>query len=147
MNNDYNNQNQNQDQTQNDNQQYPQQQYPQQQYQQQYYQQPVDQPGKGVATASMVCGIISLVTFWMSWGALLGVALGIVAVVLSVNAKKQGFIGGMATAGLVMGIIGAILSGVIFIACTACVCIAGTALGELGYYASNFAAVVPFMSL
>ncbi len=59
---------------------------------------------------------------------ILGLLLGIVAVVLGVMGRKeiqqsQGQIGGssMATAGLVMGIIGVIINLVVVIACLACV--------------------------
>ena len=55
------------------------------------------QPGSGAATGSLVCGIIGLIVF--------GLILGIVAIVMSMNAKKQGYKGGKATAGLVLGII------------------------------------------
>lgn len=47
-----------------------------------------DAPGKGLAIASLVCGIVSFFCF--------GIVLGILAVVF----------GGMATAGIVLGVIG-----------------------------------------
>lgn len=53
--------------------------------------------------------------------AIVGVILGIAAVITAACAKKKGFIGGMATAGLVMGIIGTILSLAVFISCIACI--------------------------
>ncbi len=99
----------------------------QQQYQQPQYQPPMpNPPGKSAATASMICGIISLAAAWFGWGALLGLALGVVAIVTSINAKKQGFVGGMAQAGFIMGIIGAVLSGIVFITCVACACALGS---------------------
>ena len=77
----------------------------------------------GMAIAALVCGILSLffgaclgflgITAW------LGVVLGIVAVVLGVMANKKGK-DGKATAGLVMGIIGLVLSAIIAISCTIC---------------------------
>ena len=77
----------------------------------------------GMASAALVCGILSLffgaclgflgITAW------LGVVLGIVAVVLGVIANKKGK-DGKATAGLVMGIIGLVLSAIIAISCTIC---------------------------
>ena len=81
-----------------------------------YPQGPVQQPGKGLAIGSLVCGIVSLVLSWM--GGLLGVVAGIVGIILSIQAKKQGFVGGMNTAGLVMSIIGLALGGILFFACT-----------------------------
>lgn len=81
-----------------------------------YPQGPVHQPGKGLAVGALVCGIVSLVLSWM--GGLLGVVAGIVGIILSVQAKKQGFVGGMNTAGLVMSIIGLALGGILFFACT-----------------------------
>ncbi len=77
--------------------------------------------GKNLGTASMVCGILSLVLMFFGYGALIGVVLAIVAIVLSVNAKKAGFEGGTQKAGLVLGIIGAVLCGISFLACTICV--------------------------
>lgn len=92
---------------------------------------PVQQPGQQQATVALVLSIISLLTFWASWGALIGVGTGIAAIILASNAKKKGFVGGMATAALVMGIIGTLLSSVFFIACTVCVCIAMAASPDL----------------
>ncbi len=57
-----------------------------------------DAPGKGLAIASLVCGIVSFFCF--------GIVLGILAVVFGGIAKSKGYRGGMATAGIVLGIIG-----------------------------------------
>jgi len=57
-------------------------------------------PGSGAATASLVCGIISL--FFA------GLILGIIAITQGRKAKRFGYMGGRATAGIVMGIIGII---------------------------------------
>lgn len=85
------------------------------------YQAPMPpQPGKGAATGSLVCGIISLATWWLGWFAIIGLVLGIVAIVLSVKAKKEGFVGGLATGGMVMGIIGTVVCGIGFITCGIC---------------------------
>lgn len=115
MNNDYNNQ---------------QPQQPQQpQYQPPY---PPVQPGKNLATASLIMGIASLVFWWMSWGAIIGIGLGIAAAICGSKAKKQGFVGGMATAGMVTGIIGAVLGVIGFVVCTIIVCVAAGAAGAAG---------------
>ena len=80
-----------------------------------------DVPGKGKAIGSLVCGIISLLIFWAGWGALIGIILAIVAIVLGVSARKQMPQGtaGMATGGLVCGVIGLILGVIGFIVCVA----------------------------
>ena len=94
-------------------------------------------PGQGPATGSLVCGIVSLVAAivfgWTTFLALAGMVVGIVGVVLAVNAKKQGFTGGMQTAGLVLSIIGAALSGIVFVSCVACLCIGGAIMENVDY--------------
>ena len=81
-----------------------------------YPQTPGHQPGHSLAVGALVCGIVSLVLSWM--GGLLGIAAGIVGIILSIKAKKQGFVGGMNTAGLVLSIIGLAIGGIMFFACT-----------------------------
>ncbi|MDE6599275.1 MAG: hypothetical protein K2K34_04265 [Oscillospiraceae bacterium] len=76
--------------------------------------------GKNLAVGSLVCGILSLVLIFFGYGALLGLILGIVAIVLAVNAKKNGYEDGMQKAGLVLGIIGTVLCGISFVACALC---------------------------
>lgn len=75
--------------------------YQQNGYQQNGYQQPVSQPGKGLAIAGMILGIISFFCFPAITGAL-GIIFGAVA-------KSKGYRGGMATAGIVCGVIGIVL--------------------------------------
>ena len=108
------------------------------QYQPQYQPQP-PVPGKGAATCSLVCGIISVVLCWLGYatwgvGSVIALVLGIVACVQGAKARKlmpQGQTGS-ATAGLVLGIIGVIFSA-IFSVCSiityAYVCSAGSAYG------------------
>lgn len=69
----------------------------------------VAQPGKGLAIASLVCGIVSFFCF--------GVILGILAVVFGGVAKSKGYTGPMATAGIVLGVVGLALYVVMLIAC------------------------------
>ena len=76
---------------------------------------PQPQPGKGMAVASLVLGILSILDPTI----ILGIFLGVIGVVLAVMAKKRGFLGGMATAGLVLSIIGIALNGFIFLLCGA----------------------------
>lgn len=91
------------------------------------------QNSKGKAIASLVCSIIGLVCAFFGWGAILTLVLGIVAVVLAVKARKANDESkGMATAGLVMGIISIVLGGIV-VACVACAaaCV-GAAVGASG---------------
>ena len=101
--------------------QYQQPQYQQQapQYQQPYGQPPMNQPGKNLAIASLVCGIASCVFFWFGVSAFISLAAGIAGIILAVNAKKQGFVGGMVTAGLVLSIVGTVIGGIVFASCVA----------------------------
>ena len=84
------------------------------------------------ATASLVLGIISLVCIWFGYSALVGVVCAIVGLVFGIQIRKasqeEGFTpSGMATAGLVLNIIGLSLCAVAFIACVACVGFISTA--------------------
>ena len=90
-----------------------------------------NQPGKGAATASLVLGIISIVFWFFGMGALVGLITGIIGLVLSSNAKKQGFVGGTQTAGFVCSLIGLIGSALVFVACVGCAGVIGAA-GLLG---------------
>ena len=57
------------------------------------------------------------------------VILGVVGLILSSNAKKAGFVGGMQTAGFVLSLIGLIGGGVFLISCIACVGAVGGVAG------------------
>ena len=86
-------------------------------------------PGKGMAIASLVLGIVGLCTGW-AWG--VGCICGIIGVVLAVSSKNKsqaaGFVpSGLVTAGLVCGII-AIVVGAGCLICTVC----GTAANAAG---------------
>lgn len=92
------------------------------------YQQPVygmEDPSKNVSTWSMVLGIVSCVIGFLGWGAIIGLGCGIAAIILGVKAGKVAPMGrrnGMATAGLICGIVGTCISGIVF-CCTACTAI------------------------
>ena len=62
------------------------------------------QPGRGKAIGSLILGIFS-VMFPLPF---IGVILGIVGLVLASTAKREGYIGGVRTAGFVISIIGTI---------------------------------------
>jgi len=65
-----------------------------------------EQPGKGKAIASLVLGIVSLVFAWLPF---FGLILGIVGLVLAAGAGREGFTGGLKTAGFVCSLIGTII--------------------------------------
>ena len=73
----------------------------------------------GMAVASLVCGILSLVLVCFGMFAWIGLVLGILAIVFGVlgNKKEKD---GKATAGLVMGIIGAAICAIVFVSCAIC---------------------------
>ena len=76
-------------------------------------------PGHGHALASLVCGIVALVTTWF----LVGLVVAIVGIALAASAKRQGFVGGIATAGLVCSIIALALGGVVLLSCVCAACL------------------------
>lgn len=85
-----------------------------------------EKKSNGYAIASLVLGIVSIVfSFFLQW---LGLIIGIVGIVLAVVAKKKNPTG-MATAGLVLSIIGTVFCALFFIACVACLGAVGTAGG------------------
>lgn len=69
----------------------------------------VSEPGKGLAIAGMVCGIVSFFCFGFITG-LLGVIFGAVA-------KSKGCKSGMATAGIVCGVLGVVFWLISLLAC------------------------------
>lgn len=94
--------------------QYQQPQYQQPQYQQPPYRQPQYQqtqpiPGRGLAVASMVLGILS---FFCA-----AIITGLLAIVFGGASKAKGCKSGMATAGIVCGIIGMSLWILMMVAC------------------------------
>ncbi len=82
--------------------QYGQPQYPQYPQQPGYGQPKPSEPGKGMATASLVLGILSFFCFAYVSG-ILGIIFGIVA-------KNQGYKGKSATAGIICGAVGIVLN-------------------------------------
>ena len=79
--------------------------------------------------ASLVLGIASIVIgmFINTW---VGVVCGVVGIILAAVAKKKGQ-GGVATAGLVLSIIGVAIVLVVYIACIACAASVAAGLGAL----------------
>ncbi len=99
-------------------------------------------PNKTKAILSLIFGIVCLFGGWFGFipviGAILptfALAFAIVAVILGAKARKGTEGKGMATAGLIMGIIGLVIGGVGFICglCGICtLCTAGCSAAELG---------------
>lgn len=81
--------------------------------------------------ASLVLGIIGTLLSWHPFMMLLGVPCAILAIIFGIMSRKrlaaQQQPTGMATAGLVLGIVGATISALIFAACAACVGMVGMA--------------------
>ena len=95
--------------------------------------------GKGAAIAGLVLGIVAIVFGWflggLVWTAIIALPLAIVGLVLSVKGGKQlkaaGQPSGIATAGLVIGIIAVVVCSISFFTCGVCGicgCIAGEAI-------------------
>ena len=84
-----------------------------------------------MAVASLVLGIISLVIGIFSAGSLgwLGAILAVVGIILGALGRKNPEKKGMATAGLVCSIIGAVFCLIRYIACAACVGGAASLIG------------------
>ena len=80
-----------------------------------------NEPGKGAAIASLVLGIISVVFWFFGAGAIVGIVTGIIGIICSANAGKAGYEGGLRTGGFVCSLIGLIGSGIVLVACVACV--------------------------
>ena len=76
-------------------------------------------PGQGMAIASLVMGILGLVTGFFFAGLL----FGILGIIFAMSARKQGYTGGIATAGLVTSIISVAFGGLMFLICTPLMCI------------------------
>lgn len=76
-----------------------------------------------MSVASLVLGIIAIVIGLFTAGSLgwLGAIIAIIGIVLGALGKKNPEKSGLATAGLVLSIIGLILCLLLYIACAACI--------------------------
>ena len=86
----------------------------------------------GMAVAALILGIVSIV---FSWVMFVGLAAGVVGLVLAVMGRKHCAPGqtGMVTAGLVLAIIGIVISG-IWTTCEMCTYCAARDVVKTGYY-------------
>ncbi len=85
-----------------------------------------EKKSNGLAVASLVLGIVAIVFSFIGLSIPFGLIIGIVGIILGVMAKKKNPCG-MATAGLVLSIIGTVLCAIVFIACAACIGAIGSA--------------------
>lgn len=91
--------------------------------------------GKGKAIAGLVLGIVGVVFGILSgYFSLVGLPVAIVGLVLSVSGGKQlranNMPSGIATAGLVLGIIAVVFTAIAFFTCGLCIiCATGTSSG------------------
>ena len=76
--------------------------------------------GNGLAVASLVLGILSLICAFLGYGAILGLILGIIGTILGSKARKQAQTG-MATGGFVCSLVGLIFSAAGLVCAVACV--------------------------
>ena len=81
--------------------------------------------GGGMAIASLVLGILSLISLFFAFLPVGFLILSTLAIIFGAVSKKQGYLGGMATAGIVMGVISLALGLLFWIACmTICAAVA-----------------------
>lgn len=91
-----------------------------------------NQKPNGKAIASLVLGIVSVVFIFTGNFALLGVVAGVIGLIVGISARKENPTG-MATAGIILSIIGLALCVIAFIACVACVGLIASSVGSLPY--------------
>lgn len=92
--------------------------------------------GKGYSIAALVLGIVATVLAWFYMINIAALACGILGVIFAAKGKKLAVAAsaptGIATAGLVLSIIGTILAGIGFFSCTVCVLCAAGSIDALG---------------
>lgn len=74
----------------------------------------------GSSIASLVLGVISLLCAWFGYGALISIITGIIGIILGIKGNKIQQTG-VGTAGIVLSIIGLVLSIIVFFACVLCI--------------------------
>ena len=96
--------------------------------------------GKGMSIAALVCGILGVVLCWVPIASWVVLVLSILGIVFGANGMKKckatGQSQGLAIAGLVCGIVGAVFSliGAICTTCTMCAyCTTYNSLSSIAY--------------
>ena len=91
--------------------------------------------GKGYSVAALVLGIVATVLAWFYMINIVALVCGVVGLILASKGKKLAVAAaaptGIATAGLVLSIIGTVLAGIGFFSCTLCVLCAVSSAGSL----------------
>ncbi len=95
-------------------------------------QQPVKQ-NNPMAIASLVLGIVSVALCWLGYWAILALACGVVGIILAVKGRKSNVQKGLATAGLVLSIIGTALSGILFVCVICAAATVTSAINSINY--------------
>ncbi len=85
----------------------------------------------GKSIASLILGIVSVLTFWLGYFSIVGMICATIGLIFAIQIKKAGEAEGFkpdgtANAGFILSIIGLALSLLGFLACVACVGILGT---------------------
>lgn len=86
----------------------------------------------GGAVAPLVLGIISVAApiVFSVYGSVIGLVCGIIAIIMGSRARKEQP-GGMSTAGFVLGIIGVVISSMLF---ASCLCLVNVFTSNSFYY-------------
>jgi hypothetical protein len=89
-----------------------------------------------MAIAALVCGIIGIVLGWFPGINYVALVLAILGIVLGVISRKSASPDkkGLATAGLVLGIIGTVCAGIGVIACSICAAAGSSVLNAANYF-------------
>jgi hypothetical protein len=89
-----------------------------------------------MAIAALVCGIVGIVGGWIPGFNVFALVLAILGIVFGALAMKNAAADkkGIATAGLVLGIIGTVCAGIGVIACTICAAAGASAINAASYF-------------
>lgn len=79
-----------------------------------------------MGVVSLIFGIVSIVLSFFGPFSWIGIILGVVGIILGAISRKKTQ-SGVATAGMVLSIIGTVLCAILYLACVACVAAASVA--------------------
>lgn len=111
----------------------------------------MENTGKGLSVTALVLGIVSAVLAWFYMVNIVALVCGVVGIICAAKGKKRALAAnaatGIATAGLVLSIIGTCLAGIGFVSCTLCVACASAAAGSAIDTATNAASELAGLGL